>query len=57
MLRQLEFIEDAVAQVSGTVHDQFERERKKSIVEVRKIHFYFNFKLNLTDFSGRKKIL
>lgn len=32
--RQLKFIEDAVAKVSGNIHEQFERERKKSLVEV-----------------------
>lgn len=35
VLRQLKFIEDEVARVSGSVHEQFERERKKSIIEVR----------------------
>ncbi|KAK7582227.1 hypothetical protein V9T40_013672 [Parthenolecanium corni] len=33
VIRQLAFIEDAVAQVSGTIHDQFEHERKESLIE------------------------
>lgn len=50
VLRQLEFIEDAVARVSGSCHEQVDRDRKNS---VRFDRFFFHFVIIVFDLFCR----
>lgn len=43
VLRQLEFIEDTVARVSASIHEQLENERKRSVIHTWALEFAILF--------------